>query len=86
MTSGPTGDLQLNSSVHLDQENALPPYIRAKFQDLHDDWDKVFDPRIKGYSGAAGSFEAQVNIGPVEPPQRKGRVAKNTLQRSRTRK
>ena len=30
--------------------------------------------RIKGYNGAAGSFEAQVNMGPVEPPQRKGRL------------
>ena len=70
--SGPTGDIQHNSSVHLDPENALPPDIRAKFQELHDDYDEVFDPRIKGYNGAAGSFEAQVNMGPVEPPQRKG--------------
>ena len=30
--SGPTGDLQHNSSVRLDPENALPPDIRAKFQ------------------------------------------------------
>ena len=80
--SGPTGDLPHNSSLRLDPENALPPDIRAKFQELHDDYDKVFDPRIKGYNGAAGSFEAQVNMGPVEPPQRKGRLpqyARNKL-------
>ena len=80
--SGTTGDLQHNSSVRLDPENALPPDIRAKFQDLHDDYDEVFDPRIKGYNGAAGSFKAQVNMGPVEPPQRKGRLpqyARNKL-------
>ena len=68
--------------MRLDPENALPPDIRAKFQELHDDYDKVFDPRIKGYNGAAGSFEAQVNMGPVEPPQRKGRLpqyARNKL-------
>ena len=80
--SGPTGDIQHNSSVHLDPANALPPDIRAKFQELHDDYDEVFDPRIKGYNGAAGSFEAQVNMGPVDPPQRKGRLpqyARNKL-------
>ena len=80
--SGPTSGLQHNSSVRLDPETALPPDIRAKFQDLHDDYDEVFDPQIKGYNGAAGSFEAQVNMGPVEPPQRKGRLpqyARNKL-------
>ena len=80
--SGPTGDLPHNSSLRLDPENALRPDIRAKFQELHDDYDEVFDPRIKGYNGAAGSFEAQVNMGPVEPPQRKGRLpqyARNKL-------
>ena len=30
--SGPTGDLQHNSSVRLDPEDVLPPDIRAKFQ------------------------------------------------------
>ena len=68
--------------MRLDPENALPPDIRAKFQDLHDVYDEVFDPRIKGYNGAAGSFEAKLNMGPVEPPQRKGRLpqyARNKL-------
>ena len=72
--SGPTGEIQHNSSVRLDPENALPPDIRAKFQELHNDYDEVFDPRIKGYNGTAGSFEAQVNMGPVEPSQRKRRL------------
>ena len=46
--SSPTGNLQQTSSVRLDPENALPPDIRAKFQDLHDVYAGVFDPRIKG--------------------------------------
>ena len=80
--SDPTGVLQHNSCEHLDPENALPPDIRAKSQELHDDYDEVCDPRIKGYNGTAGSFEAQVNMAPVEPPQRKGRLpqyARNKL-------
>ena len=71
-----------NSNVRLDPGNSLTQDIRAKFQELHDEYDEVFDPQIKGYNGAAGPFEAQVNMGPVEPPQRKGRLpqyARNRL-------
>ena len=80
--SGPTGVLQHNSSEHFDPEDPLLPDIRAKSQELHDDYDEVCDPRIKGYNGTAGSFEALVNMAPVEPPQRKGRLpqyARNKL-------
>ena len=37
---------------------------------------------VQGYTGAVGPFEAKVNMGPVEPPQRKDRLpqyARNTL-------
>ena len=34
----------------------------------------MLDPNIKGYNGAEDPFEARVNMGPVEPPQRKGRL------------
>ena len=36
--------------------------------------DSVFDPSISGYNGAVGPFEAFVKMGPVQPPQRKGRL------------
>ena len=36
--------------------------------------DKVFNPAIVGYNGIAGPVQASVNMGPVQPPQRKGRV------------
>ncbi|XP_068752665.1 uncharacterized protein [Montipora capricornis] len=42
--------------------------------DGHHEFQLVFDPRIPGYNGAAGPIEGVVNMGPVEPPQRKGRV------------
>lgn len=41
---------------------------------LHREFDKVFDPPFKGYNGAVGPFQARVHTGPVQPPQRKGRV------------
>lgn len=36
--------------------------------------DTVFSPISHGYNGQAGPFQARVNIGPVMPPQRKGRL------------
>ncbi|MEW8547318.1 MAG: RNase H-like domain-containing protein, partial [Candidatus Thiodiazotropha sp.] len=44
------------------------------FQDLHQKYDEVFNPEIAKYNGAFGSFEATVNMGPTQPPQRKGKV------------
>lgn len=37
-------------------------------------FDYVFDPKIEGYNGAFGPFEAKVNMGPLESPQRKARL------------
>ena len=61
-------------NVNLDSNNLLPQDIRAKCTSLLDEYDHIFDPNIKGYNGAEGPFKARVNMGPVEPPQRKGRL------------
>ena len=63
-----------SANVSLDPNNLLPRDIRAKFTSLLNEYDHIFDPNIKGYNGAEGPFEAKVNMGPVEPPQRKGRL------------
>ena len=34
----------------------------------------MFNPIFSGYNGASGPFQAKVNMGPVLPPQRKGRM------------
>ena len=42
----------------------------------------MFDPKYAGYNGHVGPFEAVVNMGPVQPPQRKGHLpqyARNQL-------
>ena len=46
----------------------------GKFQSLLEEYDSVFDQAFKGYNGAEGPFQVVVNMGPVQPPQRKGRV------------
>jgi hypothetical protein len=60
--------------VHLDPHNTLPTDITAEFRSLLKEYDSVFDPQFQGYNGASGPFEAKVNMGPVQPPQRKGRL------------
>ena len=63
-----------SSAVQLDPDHILPATNRAAFQQLLHSYDSVFDHSISGYNGAVGPFEAIVNMGPVQPPQRKGRL------------
>ena len=63
-----------SATISLDPDNTLNPDMHAKFRALHDEYDEVFNPTFPGYNGAAGPFEAVVNMGPVPPPQRKGRL------------
>ena len=63
-----------SSTVQLDPDHILPETSRAAFQQLLHSYYSVFDPSISGYNGAVGPFEAIINMGPVQPPQRKGRL------------
>ena len=63
-----------SQGVSVDPDNILPNNISQDFRDLLEVHDEVFNPTISGYNGAAGPFEAVVNMGPVQPPQRKGRL------------
>ena len=56
----------------IDPDSILPQSVRADFHSLLRECNSVFDPQFPGYNGAAGSYKAKVNMGPVEPPQRKG--------------
>jgi hypothetical protein len=48
--------------------------IFSQFKDLLYKFSDVFSPDLTGYNGAIGPFEASVNMGPVQPQQRKGRM------------
>ncbi|CAG2246128.1 unnamed protein product [Mytilus edulis] len=60
--------------VRVDLDGLLQPGIKEKFKSLLRQYDNVFNPTFKGYNGAVGALEAKVNMGPVQPPQRKGRI------------
>ena len=70
----PKSSLPFSSSVSIDPDNILSEDLRVKLRELLQTYDRVFNPDITGYNGAAGPIQASVNIGHVQPPQRKGRV------------
>ena len=63
-----------SDAVKVDPDNILPDTIRNQFRKVLQTHDEVFNPAIVGYNGIAGPVQASVNMGPVQPPQRKGRV------------
>ena len=67
-------DVLHSAAAQIDPDNQLPQDIQAQFKSLMKEFDSVFDPDFKGYNSAAGPFQAKVNMGPVESPQRKGRL------------
>ena len=69
-----------SESVSVDPDNVLSDEYKSKFRTLLEEYDKVFNPKFRGYNGAVGPFEAKVNMGPVQPPQRKGRVPQYSRQ------
>lgn len=71
-TSKSEAPYSLNVSV--DPDSILTPSERQKFKDVLLKFDSVFNPQIDCYNGAKGPLKATVNMGPVPPPQRKGRL------------
>ena len=69
-----SSETDYSHDVSLDPDNILPPDAKREFQQLLTEFSHVFNPDIKGYNGAAWSFEAEINMGPVLPYQRKGRL------------
>ena len=60
--------------VRVDPDTLLSEEIRMKFKDMLRKYDSVFNPCFSGYNGASGPLDAKRNMGPIQPPQRKGRV------------
>lgn len=54
--------------------------MKAQFKQTLDTYDEVFNLDFKGYNGASGPLKAVVNMGPVQSPQRKGRLPQYSKQ------
>ena len=71
-----------SASVQIDPQSKLSSYERAPFLSILDEYDEVSHPNYAGYNGHVGPFEAVLNMGPVQLPQRKGHLpqyARNQL-------
>ena len=66
-----------SDAIKVDPDGILPPQFQTRFLRV---FGHVFDPEFPGYNGAVGPFQAVVNVGPVLPPQMKGR-ARGMLQK-----
>ena len=62
------------SLVTVDPDNILPSETVEAFMVVLAKNESVLSPVSDGYNGSAGAFKAEVNIGPVMPPERKGRL------------
>lgn len=60
-----------SDTVQLDPDNILSEEMHDTFTSVISEYDNVLSSDI---SGTVGPFQAIVNMGPVQPPQRKGRV------------
>ena len=70
--------------VIIDPDNVLSTSEKMSFLQLTDEFADVFGSDLPGYSGSAGSFEVSVNMGPIQPPQRRGRLPQYNKDRLRT--
>ena len=63
-----------SSMVSVDPDGVLSSSMQQEFREMNKKFEDVFNPQISKYNGASGKIEAVVNMGPVLPPQRKGRL------------
>jgi hypothetical protein len=60
--------------VNLNPDKILNQQQVTAMSSMMSEFGNVFNPDFPGYNGALGPFHAVVNIGPVQPPQHKGRL------------
>ena len=63
-----------SASVRVDPDSGLSSDGRTSFRSVLGENGGVFDPDCAGGDGRVGPFEAVVNMGPVRPPRRRGRL------------
>ena len=60
--------------VTIDPHDITPIDYKNRLECLCESYGHVFSPKFSGYNGRDGNVKATVNMGPVMPPQRKGRM------------
>ena len=60
--------------VSIDPDAHLSSEERQLFEHINHEYHKAFNAQGKAYNGRSGPIQAIVNMGPVQPPQRKGKI------------
>ena len=70
----PVSNIPFSYAVTVDPDNIVTVAIKQKVHDINRSFDMVFNPSLPVYNGHSGKICGNVNMGPVLPPQRKGRL------------
>ena len=71
----PEVDPSTYKDVKTDPHNTLPKQQVEEFHEIHSEYSEVFDGKTLGcYNGASGPLKVNINMGPMLPPPRKGRL------------
>ena len=60
--------------VAIDPDNILQANVRRLFEEINHEFSEAFLTQGKVYNGHSGPIKALVNMGPVQPPQGKGKL------------
>ena len=60
--------------ISIDPSNLVTPMCVQSVREIHRMYDRVFRPDISVYNGHSGNIQCHINMGPVQPPQRKARL------------
>ena len=63
-----------STPVQVNPDGVLNNEDESKFRALIKQYDEVFNPKVSTYNGKSGACFVQVNMGPIPPPQHKGRI------------
>ena len=67
-------DLDNSNNIIIDPDNQLAETDLTAFQNLHSRFANVFSSKFGGYNDSSGRVRANVSIGKVAPPPRKGQL------------
>ena len=74
-SSAPKPENALNHfKVLVNPDKIVSEVTESRFKKLNEDYKDVFKSNFEGYNGHAGPIAVKVNMGSVEPPQRKGKL------------
>ena len=73
-TAAKTQEFNHSAAVSVDPNGQLSTKQRREFMDISKRYSPVFSPQFTCYNEKSGTIRANINMGPVEPPPRKGKI------------